>query len=226
VNGTQRRVAELRWLLSEGRALRAVRNRTQARQTMTHARHHGRLSSDCASAANVLKSRMVGVHMQVRGVQPAHSSGCCARYMTDRDPKCMRLVCLHVNLTRPLLLRKWSHDTMTTLEALLAKPDGPRAAGGTNDVLARQLGLRDAAPLELSTQAQEHKLVVFVPAENVEAVLAAVRVVSHQISCFFLFDSLFDVQGQVSCRCRSSGQPARQESSFIEMKCSSVHMPS
>lgn len=116
VNGTQRRVAELRWLLSEGRALRAVRNRTQARQTMTHARHHRRLSSDCASAANVLKSRMVGVHMQVRGVQPAHSSGCCARYMTDRDPKCMRLVCLHVNLTRPLLLRKWSHDTMTTLE--------------------------------------------------------------------------------------------------------------
>lgn len=92
---------------------------------------------------------------------------------------------------------------------LLAKQGVPRAAGGTNDVLARQLGLRDAAPLQLSTQAQEHKLVVFVPAENVEAVLAAVRVVSHQISCFFYFDSLFDVQEQVSCRRRSSGQPAR-----------------
>jgi hypothetical protein len=46
-------------------------------------------------------------------------------------------------------------------------------AGGTNDTLAHQLGLVDTAPLERSTQAQDHKLVVFVPAENLDTVLKA-----------------------------------------------------
>lgn len=38
-------------------------------------------------------------------------------------------------------------------------------------MLARQLGLQDAVPLKRCTQPQEHKLVVFVPAENLDAVL-------------------------------------------------------
>jgi hypothetical protein len=38
-------------------------------------------------------------------------------------------------------------------------------------VLAQQLGLVGAVPLERSTQPQDHKLVVFVPAESIDAVL-------------------------------------------------------
>lgn len=38
-------------------------------------------------------------------------------------------------------------------------------------MLAQQLGLVNAAPLERSTQPQDHKLVVFVPAESVDTVL-------------------------------------------------------
>lgn len=44
-------------------------------------------------------------------------------------------------------------------------------AGGTNDVLAQQLGLVGAVPLERSTQSQDHKLVVFVPNESIDKVL-------------------------------------------------------
>jgi hypothetical protein len=55
------------------------------------------------------------------------------------------------------------------------------SAGGTNDVLAQQLGLADAAPLERSTQPQDHKLVVFVPADSLNAVLKVRAVHGHLV---------------------------------------------
>ena len=38
-------------------------------------------------------------------------------------------------------------------------------------MLAQQLGLVGTVPLERSTQSQDHKLVVFVPAESADTVL-------------------------------------------------------
>ena len=49
------------------------------------------------------------------------------------------------------------------------------AAGGTNDVLARLIGLRDVAPIIRQSVDDRMKLVVFVPRESLEAVRAASR---------------------------------------------------
>ena len=73
-----------------------------------------------------------------------------------------------------------SHVGASVLEAgraevalIAAHTNYDNAVGGLNDLLARRLGLRDSAPLRPSAAARSYKVVVFVPAGDLERVQRA-----------------------------------------------------